>query len=443
MTIKNTKPTIILTLFVVASFCLFLFLNIRAPLKIQGDGVFYYSWLHSAAWDKDLDFSNQLAHFADYDFFSRKFTEENVRTAIGMTPNPYALGTAIMWLPFVAVAHFLTLFWPGDFLTDGYSYFYVLAINFASWFYGLAALWLLWRMLKNFFSERAALLSSLSLWLATPWVYYQFFEPSMSHSASLFLSAAWLWLLVELWRGRRIGKLRFVTIVFLLVAVRWQNVLFLIAFLPFAGRLSKPRIPSPTQDFIWPRLGESGQWKSAIKDLIILLLPLVAFIFLQAAVWKMLYGEYFLVPQGHTFVRPEFHGLYTLFSTDRGLLLWSPVLVAAFVGLAWLWQKSKFWTIIVFSVFALQWLINSSLNDLGGGDAFGGRRFIETLPFLALPLSALLDRFKKIYLPAVAVVIILIFWNLLLIQNYRLGNIPHSGEFEIRRSLIDALSLDN
>jgi hypothetical protein len=232
-------------------------------------------------------------------------------------------------------------------------------------------------------------------------------------------------------------------VIFLLVATRWQNVLFLVAFLPLLGRLSAPRLLSPLQDLVWPKFKTAVDRRAIVKDIVIFLTPLGAAVWLQAAVWKTIYGEYFLVPQGHTFVRPEFHGLYTLFSTDRGLLLWSPVLVAAFVGLAWLWQKSKFWTIIVFSVFALQWLINSSLNDLGGGDAFGGRRFIETLPFLALPLSALLDRFKKIYLPAVAVVIILIFWNLLLIQNYRLGNIPHSGEFEIRRSLIDALSLDN
>jgi len=109
--------------------------------------------------------------------------------------------------------------------------------------------------------------------------------------------------------------------------------------------------------------------------------------------------------------------------------LWSPVIVLTMVGFVWLWRKSKFWTAVVLVAFIFQWVINSSLNDLGGGDAFGGRRFIETLPFLALPLAALLDWLKKYFWLLAAVIIILIFWNLLLIQNYRWGNIPRAGEF--------------
>ncbi|HQA63947.1 MAG TPA: hypothetical protein PK085_02460 [bacterium] len=430
--INNRKSILFLWLLLLASLAVFVWLNFPSPLKIQGDGVFYYAWLHSVFWDHDLDFSNQLAHFADDDYFSRKFTSENIRTGTGLTPNAYPFGLALMWLPFIFLAHILTnIFYfirHNFFITDGYSYFYVLAVSFAGWFYGAAGLIVVWRILKKFFSERAALLSVLALWLATPWLYYQLFEPTMSHMASLFLASFWLYLLVQIWQGRRVNKLVFMAVIFLLIAVRWQNSLFVILFLPLIGRLSAPQVPVSFQDFVWPSLN-SGRWKAAVKDLMILALPLGAIAWLQMSAWKIIYGQYLLVPQGYTFVRPEFHGLYTLFSSDRGLLLWSPVIVLTMVGFVWLWRKSKFWTAVVLVAFIFQWVINSSLNDLGGGDAFGGRRFIETLPFLALPLAALLDWLKKYFWLLAAVIIILIFWNLLLIQNYRWGNIPRAGEF--------------
>jgi len=236
--------------------------------------------------------------------------------------------------------------------------------------------------------------------------------------------------MVQIWQGRRVNKLVFMAVVFLLVATRWQNVLFIILFLPFLGRLSAPQTPASFQDFIWPSL-RMGRWRAMVRDMIILALPIGAIAWLQMSAWKIIYGRYLLVPQGHTFVRLEFHGWYTLFSTDRGLLLWSPVLILAFIGLVWLWRKSRFWTVIVLAAFVCQWVINSSLNDLGGGDAFGGRRFIETLPFLALPLAALFDQLKKYFWPFFAVAAILIFFNLLFIQNYRWGSLPRTGEFEL------------
>ena len=158
-------------------------------------------------------------------------------------------------------------------------------------------------------------------------------------------------------------------------------------------------------------------------------MPVVVFVLSQLLIWKNIYGQYLLVPQGEGFVRFEFHGLYTLLSSNRGLLLWSPIFILAVVGWFYLSKKSKFLAGITLAVFVGQWIINSSLNDLGGGDAYGARRFIETLPFLALALASLLAKIDR---RAIMTVVILIFilCNLVLIENYRLGIIPHAGEFK-------------
>ncbi|MEK7653012.1 MAG: hypothetical protein AAB358_00800, partial [Patescibacteria group bacterium] len=80
---------------------------------------------------------------------------------------------------------------------------------------------------------------------------------------------------------------------------------------------------------------------------------------------------------------------------------------------------------------------------LGGGDAFGGRRFIEVLPFLALGLGALFDEFKRYRWPVAIIITIFILWNLVLMENYRQGIIPHTGEFDfLRIDYLEAVKKD-
>lgn len=411
---------------IAATLLLFGVINAPSPIRIEGDGVFYYAWLHSAWFDHDIDFHNQLEQFAAYDFFSRQFLADNKITAVGLTPNAYAFGAALMWLPFFFLAHLSSLifqnFNPSFFAPDGYSYLYVWLINFSGWVYGWLALWLVGRSLRLIFgSERSKLVGATlaGLWLATPWLYYHFFEPFMSHLPALFLSALWLYCLAREYRGQKNQSWLLGLTAFLLLATRWQNIIFLLAYLPLLWSLR--RQPRQLLKKVWP-----------------MILALAVFVGCQSLIWRELYGLYFLVPQGQRFVRPEFHGLYTLFSSDRGLLLWSPLLILALAGWPWLWHRLRLWAGLAALIFLLQWIANSSLNDLGGGAAFGARRFIETLPWLALPLYSFFSRWKKDRLIWLVIGLFII-WNLLLIQFYRWGDVPRSGEFDFFSRLLTSV----
>lgn len=384
---------------IILSFLLFLFFNLKAPLRIQGDGVFYYAYLHSSFFDRDFDFKNQLARFSSQDYFSQKFLSENKLTAVGKTPNAYPPGVAIMWIPFFLLAHFLT--WIFRLPLDGYSYFYVFFLNFSAWLFGILALILNYKNLRKFFSEKNSFVPVLAVWLATPWIYYQFLAPSMNHMASLFLASFFLFLTMQEWREKKKSRL-LMPVVFLMVLTRWQNIFFVLFYAPV---------------FLKNK-----------KKILNILIPILAFALIQSLIWKNLYGRYFLIPQGHRFVGFQFHGLYTLFSSDRGLLLWSPVIILALIGLVYLWKKCKFLTLIAILILLCQWILNSSLNDPGGGEAFGARRFIETLSLLIFPLAAFWEKWqkKKIIL---FLFLFLILGNFLLLENYRLGYIPRSGKF--------------
>ncbi|MDO8669194.1 MAG: hypothetical protein Q7K65_02785 [Candidatus Buchananbacteria bacterium] len=400
------KIIIILTLVL---FLLFLVINIPTPLKIEGDGVFYYSWLRSAFFDQDFYFYNELEHFSAYDVGSRWLLNSSFRTYIGKIPNPYAYGTGLLWLPSFILAGFLSLIF--NLPPDGYSFFYVWLLNFSSWFFGLASFYIVYLNLKKFFSNTISFWSSLGIYLATPWFYYQFFEPSMSHMASLFIVCLFFNFVIKFYKKERVNLWLFALAIFLMLAVRWQNLLFLPVVLPVL-------------------LNRRAELKLVAKRLLSIVAPAVIFWLTQFFLWHHLYGYYFVQPQGRGFVRFDWHGFYVLFSSNRGLLLWSPLLVLAFCGFYFLYKKSKFLFFISISAFSLQWLINGSLNDLGGGDAYGARRFIETLPFLSLALAAFWSKMKNKWL-IIALITVFIMWNAVLIQNYRLAKIPHHGEFDV------------
>jgi hypothetical protein len=401
-------------LIIAASFTLFLFINIPSPTKIQGDGVFYYSWAHSAIFDQDIDFRNQLQYFSQYDFYSNKFISENIETQTGMTPNPYAFGTAILWAPFIAIAHLASLvvnaiFSREIFLADGFSALYFFAVNLASWIFGTVSLVLNFKTLKYYFSDKISLISTGLFWLGTPWIYYQFFEPSMSHMASLLCISVFFHLVVKELRGGSYQPFLLFLSALMATSVRWQNALSFLIFIIVFSR-------------------KNSGWKLVSSRNLLVLAALFLVGLLQITIWKVLYGNFFIIPQGEDFILSDFHGIATLFSSNRGLLFWSPIFILSFVGMIF-WNKSKKVFLLAIGVFISQWLVNSALSDPGGGDAFGARRFIETIPFLILFFAEAINYLqrKKIIIFAWA----LTSWSILLLIGYHYDIIPRSGEFRV------------
>ena len=398
----------------VISFLFFLFINIESPIKIQGDGVFYYSWAHSCFFDGDIDFKNEIKHFSDYDFYSKKFIDENIVTKTGMIPNPYAFGTAIIWMPFVAIAHWvsITFFYFTEnrlFFPDGYSYFYTLFVNLATWAFGTTSFFLIFKNLKYYFSNKISLVTTISLWLGTPWFYYQFLEPSMSHLASLFCMSAFFILVCRILEKQKISFVYFFLLVFLAVAVRWQNIISIFVF--------------------WGVYNLDKERKEAENKISTLVIAATASVlFLQAIAWKIIYGSLLLIPQGSDFLFSDFYGITTLFSSNRGLFFWSPILLLSLAGI-FLWKKNKLVSVLIGFSFLGQWIVNSILSDPGGGDAFGARRFIEIIPFLAIPLAEAIKYFwnRKI----IILVAGLVSWSLFLLVGYHYDIIPRFGNFNL------------
>jgi hypothetical protein len=84
---------------------------------------------------------------------------------------------------------------------------------------------------------------------------------------------------------------------------------------------------------------------------------------------------------------PKSHGLHLVFVGDRGLLVASPVVVAAAAGLVLLARTYRREAIVCGVVFLLLLLANCGYFDPYGGVSPGPRFLVPALPFLALGLA--------------------------------------------------------
>ena len=146
-----------------------------------GDDTGYYAYLRSVFFEGDFDFIDE-----------RYYAHINRFNETGYVFSNWQLGQAILYLPFFLVGHVLALLYGAmgyPVKADGYSVPYFIATAIASATYLLAGLVIMCRALNKFVCERVAWFTSVSLWMASPLLYYTFIRQRMAHTTEFFLAA--------------------------------------------------------------------------------------------------------------------------------------------------------------------------------------------------------------------------------------------------------------
>ncbi len=362
-----------------------LLFSVREP---TWDAVSYYVYARSALFDQDLQFDNdyRLSYATAGEHFASKQLDQ-VETSTGRTANLFAIGTPILWLPWLAVlrlAASISLLMPGGASFSGYERFFVGNIATLSALLGFLAYLASYRVAQGATNRFLALASSVTLMFVTPLLYYQFREPMYSHTASALtvaLCVAVWWKQHEeigtAWQALGLGAL-----IGLAGLVRWQNITYL--FLPLVSIV-----------LLWIRQPAPGR-RQALKRVVVYLLLVgaaaLAVFSLQLSVWKVLYGSFITIPQGNTFIdwRPLFL-TPLLFSSFRGLLAWMPVFFLAVIGLLALSRKRVLLGLPLLFMMLLAVYINGSTRDWFAGGGYGPRRLSSELVLLLVGYAALLQ----------------------------------------------------
>lgn len=346
--------------------------------RIGGDGVMYFVYTRSLAMDGDLDFTNEYAHFG---LLERG--DLSMPTDTGLRRSIFAVGPGLMALPFFAAGHGVALLLAalGQPVTlEGYAPPYTNAVALGGLLYGFLALLLVHAVLRRHFRAGTALGATLLLWGTTFLYWYMVQQPAMSHAPSACLAA----LVIYLWDRARAnrtlpGYLLFGLVLGFSMCVRWQNgVLLLLPALDLLGGLRQ-------------------RGRAALQ-----LVPAAALLALgvglgalpQLWAWKTIYGEWLLryPPHGADFLRLDHpFVLETLFSSRHGLLSWTPIFWAGFLGFLPLVRRRPQLALPLVLPLVLMTYVNMCSGDWWAGGSFSNRRFDSLLPLFALGFAASLD----------------------------------------------------
>ena len=343
--------------------------------RMSGDGQNYYIYLRSLVFDRDLDLRN------DYEMFPR---DDPLLARIyicskGKPPNLFSFGPALLWAPFFLVARGISAMMPPTYegntnLGKGEPYY--LAVCLASVLASFAGILATFKMLNARFGAKAAALGTLGTWLAGSALYYQIFEPFMSHALSLFAVSIFIAKAAhcEHFTGSR-DWLVLGALAGLMTLVRWQNIIFTIV----------PALLIITQSF-----AHKDRRRLPIKGIALAATTALVAFSPQMIVWERIFGKPLLIPQGGAFINlGQPHILSALFSPRCGLFLWMPIALLGTIGLIASSLRADRLGLALLVAFLAQLYINSAVLDWWGGEGFGGRRFVGCYPIFAYGLAFL------------------------------------------------------
>lgn len=402
---------------------------------LHGDGVGYYAYVRSLLVQHNMSFEEDKLH-TSWPFENLPSEEEGdvqtPYTPTGHLPNRYSVGPSMLWAPFLAPLHIVmvTLRKAGvNVRADGFSMPYMLTMALVTALYGFVGLAFSFRLASFYVHERWAILATLGIWFASSLPVYMYFNPGYSHAHSVFVVALFLWY----WNRTRPER----------TLPQWAVLgllsgLMLDVYYPNIAVLLVPLVESLRRYWLeWRTPGHN--WKALrplfVANLLYAGLTLVAFL-PTLITRQIIYGHPWESGYGH--VGLSLGDLPApwepLFSSNHGLLSWTPIVILALAGLALLGKYDGELATCSLAAFAALYGIVEFHPDWHGLSSFGNRLFISLTPFFVLGLAVTLQeaarRFKchETAVTSAALAIgALILWNLAFIFQWGNGLIPHVG----------------
>ena len=406
---------------------------------VRGDGVGYYGFARALLIKHNLDFTEDYRHAND-SFRGPRVDEHGqprseFRTPTGHLDNHFTVGPAILWAPFLVLTHvgvLLARALGSSVAADGFSAPYRAAMAFATGLYGFFGLLLAFRLTRQYVKERWALLATLAIWWASSLPVYMYFNPSWSHAHSAFVVSLFIWYWHETRASRSLAQwLVLALIAGLMLNVYYANAMVLAVLIveAFPQYLSAVRKNSPAS------ASNPAPSKLLLAHLLFAVVLLV--LLLPTFVSRhIIYGNPF--ESGYVSLRdwlwssPAFFSV--LFSSNHGLLSWTPVLLFSILGLFLFWRREPRVGGPLLVAFLAFYLFICCYPDWSGISSYGNRFFISLTCLFVVGLALFLDRFAQLFrspraafLAASVPLALLVLWNVAFIFQWGAHIVPARG----------------
>ena len=382
--IKEFHPKIIIGLTIIVVTCVNFNITFWSSTKvIEEDVAFYYSYLPSAFYYKDIsqhflnDTSNQ---FIETKYFGHSKPVNSNFVFKG------TMGMAVSYLPFFVCAHFYAKIF--SYPVTGYSEPYHFAIQFSSLLYFIFGLIFLAKILQFYFPNYIVSLVLLFITFGTNALYYLTVGSGMAHAVNFSLASCFIFYTIK-WHQKSFLK-RAVIIGLLgglLTLIRPINILVFIFFFLYNVKSLK--------DF-----SKKIKLFNKYKLQIMLITALGILIFLpQLIYWKLQTGFWFFNSyQNEHFFFGNPHIFSGLFSFRKGWLIYTPIMIFALMGIYTLYKTIKEFFYPVLVLFLIYIYVAFSWWCWWYGGSYGQRSLIDIYPFLAIPFAAFLFQLQHVSL---------------------------------------------
>jgi hypothetical protein len=410
---------------------------------VRGDGVGYYAYARAPMVEHSLDFTH------DYEFANESFREpcfdENgqirsaCRTRTGHLENHFSVGPAMLWSPFLLATHLGVLLARGlgaNVAANGFSLPYRYAMAFATGLYGFLGLWLSFQLARKYVAPVWALMATLGVWWGSSLPVYMYFNPSWSHAHSAFACALFLWYWETTRESRSLGQWVVLGLITgLMLDVYYANVMIVVvvaveAAWKYADIL---RSGSGLPSRLLQLLG-----RHVLFGLIVCVAMMPTFVSRTIVYGAPLESGYVSI-RDYLWRSPVFFSV--LFSSDHGLIAWTPLLAFAIAGLFLFAVRLPKIGVPLVAALVTFYCFISFYPDWAGISSYGNRFFISLTPMFILGLAYFMERVAMLFAAqrtavavCSAVLTVFLLWNMGMIYQWGLHLVPTRGPISFREA---------
>ncbi len=310
----------------------------------------------------------------------------------------YLLGVAMIEAPFFLAAHFIAV--HCGYPPDGFSPPYQYAIAFAAMFYALLSIFLLRKLLLDYFPDLSVAISICLICLATNFIQYVAVDGGMSH-AYIFPLYVLLLYSTKKWHERPSYLWAGLTGYIISLACLCRPTEAVMLFIPLMWNTQSKEAAKAKWTLVRNNKGH------------VLFAALFCFLGVvpQLLYWKITSGSWLYdVGSSWDFLNPH---LQVLFGWEKGWFIYTPVTLFFIIGMFFMkrypFRESVLWFCILNIYILISW------RDWQYAGSFSARALMESLPVFALPLAAVVEQINLrkwrwfFYLPGLYLIIVNIF----------------------------------
>ncbi|MDB4089388.1 hypothetical protein N9544_07160 [Flavobacteriales bacterium] len=299
----------------------------------------------------------------------------------------YPSGLSVLLSPFYIIGHWIAKW--GGYSQNGFSLPYQIAIVSGCLFYITSSLFLLRKILLNWFSDKVVAFTIVIICLGTNFIHQATLNTAMPHTLLFFLYTLIILFTIKWHKNKSFLNSVLLGVVIGLATI-CRPIEIISLFIPLFWEVSN-----------WNSFKEkiSNIWKNHLRSLIIAVVSGILIVFIQMLYWKIyaghfIYNSYQNPGEGLDLMFP--HIFDVLFSFKKGWFIYTPIIMFAFVGFYFL-KKEKpkyFWSFAVF--IALNLYLVSSWTCWWYAQSFSQRALVQSYVVLAIVLAFFIQAFFKL-----------------------------------------------